>query len=453
MIRTFHDFDPAEAQAEQQRLVDATQVILEQASSDGRDITPEERRQIRQHTDRCEMIGEQLRAQEAMAQSAGRRTEPDPAPGARHARPERAEQDQCSSGRAISGPPTYARMFGQARGNDGWRDGGEFLRALCLGSVSDPRFQAASTEDVGTSGGYLVPPALMAEIFDTSLSQEIVRPMARVFPMASSALTISGLDTEDQSTRRRVAALRMQMLAQLATGDDQTPKFRSLTLHARTGRVYTRASAELVQDSPNFSAQLVEGFAAALAQGLDDQFIRGTGAGEALGILNAPATISVDEESGQSADSITYGNILAMYARMYPPSIGRAVWMVHPSVIPQMLQFSVNGTAATGATLSPVITQLPNGSFMMLGRPVVVTHLCPPVGDRGDVMFVDWGSYAVGLRRMAAIERNMFSGWQQFAEDFRLVVRFDGLPLYSEPITLPDNAPTASPFVVMAERS
>jgi hypothetical protein len=41
---------------------------------------------------------------------------------------------------------------------------------------------------------------------------------------------------------------------------------------------------------------------------------------------------------------------------------------------------------------------------------------------------------------------------QQFGEDYRLAIRFDGLPLRSQPIVIPDNADTLSDFVLLAER-
>jgi hypothetical protein len=84
-----------------------------------------------------------------------------------------------------------------------------------------------------------------------------------------------------------------------------------------------------------------------------------------------------------------------------------------------------------GGARIPLFQQQADGSFVMLVRPVVVTHLCASLGDHGNIIFADWSCYGVELRREGAVERNIASGWQHFAEGFRLVARFDGVPLYS----------------------
>jgi HK97 family phage major capsid protein len=445
-----------------QQIVDASAAILARAEQQGRDLTASEAAQIDSNTARFHQlrrrgdIAEQTAAlEDDDPPSAGRRTSPAGYPGSTLAAG--ADQDEGFA-RPIAGLPMFRRLFGAhaVAETGGCRDSGEFLRAVATGAA-DNRLRAAANEQSGTAGGFTVPMPLIADVFDMSLRQELVRPMARVYPMTSSTLSIAGLDTEDQSTRGTVAGLHMEMLGELQDGTDQTPKFRRVMLNAKTGRIYARASIELAEDSINFAHELIEGFSAAMAQGLDNQTYRGTGVGQMLGVLNAPGKIVVDKESGQAADTIVLQNVLKMYARMYPPSIMTSVWWAHPSCIPQLFQLhklftNVAGSENVGGALAPVFQQNADGSFSMLGRPLQVTHHCSPLGDVGDLAFLNWKGYGVGLRRQAAIEANRFSAWQQFGEDYRLAIRFDGLPLRSQPIVIPDNADTLSDFVLLAER-
>ena len=79
----------------------------------------------------------------------------------------------------------------------------------------------------------------------------------------------------------------------------------------------TNATDELLEDSPiSLQPLLTTMFSEAIAFQKDDDFINGTGAGMALGVLNAPGTISQAKETGQAADSIVTENIVKMWSRL-----------------------------------------------------------------------------------------------------------------------------------------
>ena len=110
------------------------------------------------------------------------------------------------------------------------------------------------------------------------------------------------------------------------------PTFTQVQLTARKLTGYTVASNELLQDSAISMEALINSmFADALTYFEDDAFINGTGAGQPLGILNADAMVTVSAETGQSAGTILWENIVNMYSRMLPQSLGRAVWIASSS--------------------------------------------------------------------------------------------------------------------------
>ena len=443
--------------AEQDRLLEASRALLETAQGDGRDLSASERAEIQANTAAFDELEAERRAIEAVDQmtaSAGRRTEAPPISGRT---PGQDFQDERGFALPTQGK-TFARMFGQHAATDlaGWHNGAEFYKTIALGH-SDRRLMASADSEAGSPGGFLVPGILAAAIFDASLAMELVRPRAKTYNLVSSNISVAGLDTQDQSTRGSVGGLAMEMLPELGQATDQTPKFRMLNFIARKGMIYCRASIELVEDAANFVEEMTNGFASAMAQGLDNQAYRGTGAGQALGILNAPATISVAKETNQVADTIVLENVLKMYSRLYPPSIKTSTWWAHPSTIPELFQLQVKfkdaaGTDFVGGSLAPIFTQLADGSFNLLGRPLEVTHHCNPLGDQGDIALLNWGAYGFALRRLVTIESNRATGWQSYAEDFRGVVRFDGQPLRSKPIVLPDGADSLSDFVTLDAR-
>ncbi len=220
--------------AEQDRLLEASRGILEVAQNEGRELSATERAEIATNSAKFDELEAERVAISAVAEmtaSAGRRTEPAPVNGRN---PSQDGADERGFARPLHGSPSYGRLFGMAAatGLDGWSNAGEFLRNIALGR-SDNRLRASADSESGQAGGFTVPGVLAAAIFDESLRQELVRPLAKIYNLTSSNLSVAGLDTEDMSTRGKVGGLAMQMVSELADADDQTPVFRTLLFIAK----------------------------------------------------------------------------------------------------------------------------------------------------------------------------------------------------------------------------
>src|SRR5207253_2798204 len=129
-----------------------------------------------------------------------------------------------------------------------------------------------------------------------------------------------------------------------ATLTEQQGKARTVGFKAQKATILCRVSSELAEDVGAFDQQLSAALIAAVAAGLDGAFLSGTGAGQPLGILNAPALITVTKEtspSTQAANTLLLANLAKMLARLSPGSYRSAVWMVHPTVLPALLQLTV----------------------------------------------------------------------------------------------------------------
>jgi len=136
---------------------------------------------------------------------------------------------------------------------------------------------------------------------------------------------------------------------------------------------------------------------------LDSWFISGTGVGQPLGILNAPCLVSVAKDGSQVAATITPTNLAGMVSRLAPGSWARATWIVSPSALAALFTIKVVITTVAGAEnvggFGPNwFTSNPDGTFMLLGRPLIVSDRCAALGTKGDVLLVDLKSYLVGLR-------------------------------------------------------
>jgi HK97 family phage major capsid protein len=121
-----------------------------------------------------------------------------------------------------------------------------------------------------------------------------------------------------------------------------------------------------------------------------------------------------------------------MYARCHPACIPNAVWMTSSTTIPQLASLFIE--SSTGGYSEPILKQQ-GEAFFMMGRPVILTEKLPAVGDKGDLMLVDWSQYALGIRREITIERSTGPGWMEDALDWRAIIRVDGKGKWNAPVT------------------
>jgi HK97 family phage major capsid protein len=249
----------------------------------------------------------------------------------------------------------------------------------------------------------------------------------------------------------------MLWTAEAETLTEQVAVARKITLRAQKATILVRVSSELTEDAHAFGQELSTAMNAATAAGLDYAFIAGTGAGMPLGILNAPCTITVSKEGSQTADTIWLQNLVRMYGRMQPSAVKRAIWLVHPTAVPQLPTMTavvknVAGTENVGGGLAAAVTQGADGSLAIFGRPVEISDACSPIGDLGDIMFVALDQYVIGARREVTIERSTDVYFTTDEIGFKLRVRIDGQPKASAATMLRDGTNTVSDFVILEAR-
>lgn len=345
---------------------------------------------------------------------------------------------------------TFRAMFNLPAGrldNGGFKDAAEFIAVMDSGRY-DPRLQvrASMGEGVPSSGGFSVPTQFASEWLDASLPNEVVRNLARVFPMESETLQIPGWDAKDMSAGATHGGLTMQFLGESTTATPQTAKMRAITLNARMAGIYVDSSIELIQDGKNFAENLQKALTQSMGYGIDRYCLTGSGAGCPQGVLNAAAKIQVAKESGQTNDTIVYANLKKMFARALNPE--KSVFLFNPTAISELLEQSVG--IGTGGSFVPLLNES-SGQFKIFGRPVYFHPAMPALGEADDCAFVDFSYYALGLRKEVWLDITDAARWLQRERSFRVLLRFDGMCTLDAPVT-PENGDTLSPIVTLAAR-
>lgn len=316
------------------------------------------------------------------------------------------------------------------------------------------RIRNAFSSTVPSEGGFLIPETLRSELLMVALENSVVRQRARVIPMETLRVPFPAIDSTSNASSVFGGIVGYWTEEGAALTASQA-NFGRIVLDAKKLTAYTELPNELIADSAiSFQAFIDQMFPEALAWYEDIAFMKGTGVGEPLGALSTAnnSLITVAKETGQAASTIVWENIVKMFSRMLPSSLGRAVWIAGIDTFPELATMALSvGTGGSAIWLNNGVTGPP---MTILGRPVVFTEKSVgTVGAQGDISFVDLSYYLIGDRQVMSASS---SPHYKFASDqtaYRIIQRVDGRPWLQSAITPQNSGSTLSPFVQLAVRS
>lgn len=302
----------------------------------------------------------------------------------------------------------------------------------------------------GAFGGFLIPPAFREEILSKGVEQEIaVNNGAMVLPVSSTSLTIPAL-TDTTRTSTLYGGVTVTTQKERAQMTSSRPEFEQVKLEPGlvTGLAYV--TDYLQHNYQAMGAWLSRVFTDAFTFKRNNLFIKGIGAGEPVGVINADCAYQQAKETGQAAATINTANVLKMRSHMRAQEFAGAVWLCSPDTLPQIMQMSI----AVGTAGAPVMTfNLANPTQMMLlGRPIIFTEHCNAVGTAGDIVLVDWHQYLIGESTFQRADTSIHIRFDYNQTAFRFVQAFDGQPWWRATLTL-NNSLEVSPIVTLATRS
>jgi HK97 family phage major capsid protein len=305
----------------------------------------------------------------------------------------------------------------------------------------------------GEAGGYLIPDEFRTEILKVAVDKTDIMNRAMRIPMQTNAINIPYVNGFDRSGGLVHGGVQFKWLEELEQKTATQPKLGQIGLKLKKCAGLAYVSDEMLEDSPiSMEPFLRAAFTDALAFEMDWVMLNGTGAGQPLGMLNAPCNVDIDKETGQAADTILFENIVKMYARMW--RTGNAVWMANRDTFPQLATMTMPvGTGgvpvylpANGAAGQPYAT--------LMGLPLIFTEHMRTIGDAGDIGLFDWSQYLVGQKAAGlqfATSIHLKFDYDQTA--FRFVYRIDGQPWWVSALTPRYSSDTLSPCVTLKART
>lgn len=324
----------------------------------------------------------------------------------------------------------------------------DFLLAVARGDKKrlEDHYKAtkALNEQDGSEGGYTVPVPIETQLLEVAGEVNPIdalsgarSPMA--LPMSSRTVSMPALDqtvTPGTGTSAFDAGVVAAWTAESASIPETTPVFRQITLNAHKLAGHTIASNELEADSAIALEQLLSRlFGQAIGRRRLHSFLRGDGTGKPLGLLNSPSAIAVTRTP--SGNSFEAADVPLMVRRLYPGSLTKAVWFVHPFLISDMTSMAFGSNSLL--TWANIETGAPG---LLFGIPWYPCEFMSAPGTAGDAMLADWSYYLIGNRAGTSIA---VSDHVRFLNDdrvWRFTHRVDGQPWPSAATTLSDGAGT-----------
>lgn len=308
----------------------------------------------------------------------------------------------------------------------------------------------AYTSTIGADGGFLIPEQMRAELLSVALATAVVRPRARVLPMATPRVPIPSID-ETSRASSVFGGIVAYWTEEGAAATISSAKFGQVALEAKTLTGYTEIPNETMQDAILFGAFFDQTFPQAMSHFEDVAFTNGTGVGEPLGWRSAGSMVSVAKESGQTAATVNWTNVAKMFARLFPSSIANSVWVISPDVFPQLALMETSAGAG-GLWIGPGEGAMAPPTTL-LGRPVVTSDKLPAVGTVGDINLVDFSYYLIGDRQTMTASSSEHFKFSSRKTSFLITERVDGRPWLDSAITPPVGSSTLSAFVDLATRA
>lgn len=338
----------------------------------------------------------------------------------------------------------------------GFTNLGDFTRTVFgRGKPGDERrdkaqavMNAYSSIDPST-GGFLIPETMRAEIYDQVLEQSIVRPRASVITMTGGRQILPFVD-QTTHVGSVFGGMSFSRVKEGGTVTATEAKFGRVVLDASKLMGTARVPNELWADAPSLSSWLMAALPRGIAFFEDIDFITGDGGNQPLGVQNSPAVITVTEETNQIASTVVVENILKIYARVLPQSLSNSVWLCNPTTFPQLGTLSIPvGTGGSAVFLMDIHA---SPTMTMLGRPVIFTEKVPALGSAGDIGLYDFSMYLIGDRQAVSVESSTEARFENDETSLKVITRNDGRPWVQSALT-PKNGDTLSPFVILGARS
>lgn len=312
----------------------------------------------------------------------------------------------------------------------------------------DSEGKAAMNTQTGAQGGFTVPAEFYGELMTLAAENAVVRPRATVIPMGSKSVFVPSLDhvtAPSAGDSAFLGGLVARWTEEAAAMNETEPTFKQLELIAHELSGYSKISNALMSDNGvGLDVLLKSLFGQAIGWHEDYAFLRGSGAGQPLGVVTWAGLISVTRSAASAFALADYAGVLARWLQNFDPA--RSCWACHPTVLAKLYQL----VSTSSGNLVFLDNARERPRMMLGGLPLVVTEKLPALNTAGDILLMDCSKYVIGDRQQVEIAFSEHVAFTNNQGTWRFVSRVGGRPWMQDKVTLADASSTLSPFVTLA---
>jgi len=278
-----------------------------------------------------------------------------------------------------------------------------------------------------TEGGFLVPDEFQAEVVRYATEAALIRPRARIFPMTRLSKTLPKLDQSSEN----FGGADVYWAEESASKTESQPAFGKIVLQAKKMIGLVPASDEVLEDSAvNLANYLVSLFSEIIAYEEDYRFMRGTGMGQPLGIINAAGINVVTRDTSAK---IKIEDIIDMYVGHPAWADANAVWLTTKAGMGQLMTIGNEGTSGIALFMANLRDKIVP---IVQGKPVLMTEKLPALGTTGDIILADLNYYYIGDKGGIKVDSSIHDRFRYDETVIRFVKRVAGQPAIASAFTV-----------------
>ena len=355
----------------------------------------------------------------------------------------------------INDPGTDAKVIKDEADNE-FANPGEFFAAVKNAAfypgAQDVRLRPLKatglSEGEPADGGYLLSPQMSGGIIERmyNVGQLIQRVAVDQIGPNSNSMLYNAIQETSRADGSRWGGILGYWMAEAGTKTKSKPEFRQMELKLKKVAALCYATDEQLEDTVALESWLTRTVPDELRFQVEYAYYTGNGVGKPLGIMQAPALVSVTRIDANQIDETDIAN---MWSRRWA-GFNDYVWLANSSCFPQLINLTIGNF--------PLLLPMNQGgqadpSFSIYGKPYFELEYTAALGTTGDIMLASLSQYQTiqkgGVQAASSIH-------VQFLTDettFRFVYRTDGQPVWNSALTPKDGGGTLSPFVVLTAAS
>lgn len=345
-----------------------------------------------------------------------------------------------------------------------WLSYGEQLQAIRAayspGMGFDKRLFAGTpsgmNQMVPSEGGFAVAPQFVTTIWDgINKGTDNLIGMTDQYTVEGESLSFNANAETSRANGSRYGGVQGYWINEADQITKSKPKLRQMKLEPSELAVLVYCTDKSLQNASALEQFLTRASTDEIGFMVGDSIYNGLGGFQPKGLMASGSKVAVNKETSQATGTFLKANANKMWARLHPRLRSNAVWLMNVDVEPTLDDFNtpvknVAGTENVGGFASAIYNADKN---TLKGRPILFVEYCQSLTTEGDVMLVNLGTYASGVRAAGLKYATSIHVRFEYAETaFRFMFAVDGQSWLNSALTPYKGTNTLTNIVTLQTR-